>query len=103
MPSIIYLPIWKTEPLPNTADRLDQLYEEQGVHGEYKNKPEYNRSELITMEETDELYGWYFVAMDNLLGKRSILTLILIGTELLTRMLLMARYEKKMLSGLKLY
>ena len=57
----------------------------------------------MTMEENDELYGWYFVAMDNLFGKRSIVTLILIGIELLTPMLLMARYEKKMLSGLKLY
>ena len=73
------------------------------VHGEYKNKPEYNISELITTEENDELYGWYFVAMDNLFGKRSIVTLILIGIEILTPMLLMARYEKKMLSGLKLY
>ena len=46
------------------------------------------------MEENDELYGWYFVAMDNLFGKRSIVSLILIGIELLTPMLLMGRYEK---------
>ena len=43
------------------------------------------------MGENDELYGWYFVAMGDLLGKRSILTMMLTSIELLTRMLLMDR------------
>ena len=43
------------------------------------------------MQENDELHGWYFVAMDDLLGKRSILAMMLTSIELLTRMLLMDR------------